>query len=148
MIDKYIKKATMQAEKVSDNVSGQIAQPQKVAGGVEGFKKESGLRLKKGGNINMEYAKKERRQQAFEARQKKNRAEGKLKAIEFGKKLKKITGKPKDLTDKFLGFMEQAGESLFGEVMEKKPVSKKQGGLIAKGCGKVMSDKIKKTKMY
>ena len=96
----------------------------------------------------MEYAKKERRQQAFEARQKKNRAEGKLKAIEFGKKLKKITGKPKDLTDKFLGFMEQAGESLFGEVMEKKPVSKKQGGLIAKGCGKVMSDKIKKTKMY
>jgi len=148
MIDKYIKKATMQAEKVSDSVSGQIAQPQKVAGGIEGFKKESELRLKKGGNINMEYAKKERRQQAFEDRQKKNRAEGKLKAIEFGKKLKKITGKPKDLTDKFLGFMEQAGESLFGEVMEKKPVSKKQGGLIAKGCGKVMSDKIKKTKMY
>jgi len=49
MIDKYIKKATMQAEKVSDNVSGQVAQPQKVAGGVEGFKKESELRLKKGG---------------------------------------------------------------------------------------------------
>jgi len=51
MIDKYIKKATMQAEKVSDSVSGQIAQPQKVAGGVEGFKKESELRLKKGGFI-------------------------------------------------------------------------------------------------
>ena len=148
MIDTYIKKATAQAEKVSDNVRGQITQPQKVAGGVEGFKKESGLRLKQGGNINMEYAKKERRQQAFEDRQKKNRAEGRLKAIEFGKKLKKITRKPKDLTDKFFGFMEQAGESLFGEVMEKKPTSKKQGGLIAKGCGKVMSDKIKKTKMY
>ena len=49
MIDKYIKQATMQAEKVSDSVSGQIAQPQKVAGGVEGVKKEAGLRLKKGG---------------------------------------------------------------------------------------------------
>ena len=49
MIDTYIKKATAQAEKVSDNVRGQITQPQKVAGGVEGFKKESGLRLKKGG---------------------------------------------------------------------------------------------------
>lgn len=96
----------------------------------------------------MEYAKKEKRQQAFEARQKKNRAEGKLKAIEFGKKLKKITQKPKDLTDKFFGFVGQAGESLFGEVTEKKPTSKKRGGLIAKGCGKVMSDRRKKTRMY
>jgi len=96
----------------------------------------------------MEYAKKEKRQQAFEARQKKNKAEGRLKAIEFGKKLKKITGKPKDLTDKFYGFMEKMSDSLANQMVEKKPVSKKQGGLIAKGCGKVMSDKIKKTKMY
>ena len=96
----------------------------------------------------MEYAKKEKRQQAFEARQKKNKAEGRLKAIEFGKKLKKIAQKPKDLTDKFYGFMEKMSDSLANQMVEKKPVSKKQGGLIAKGCGKVMSDKIKKTKMY
>ena len=147
MIDKLLQKYTG-----SPNVSGMVQEETGKAGqvgkGLEGQKQKFGLRMKRGGNINMEYAKKERRQQAFEDRQKKNRAEGRLKAIEFGKKLKKITKKPKDLTDKFFGFMEQAGESLFGEVMEKKPTSKKQGGLIAKGCGKVMSDKIKKTKMY
>jgi hypothetical protein len=147
MIDKLLQQYTG-----SPNVSGVVQEETSKAGqvgkGLEGQKQKYGLRMKRGGNINMEYAKNEKRQQAFEDRQKKNRAEGKLKAIEFGKKLKKITQKPKDLTDKFLGFMEQTGKSLFDEVTEKKPISKKAGGFIAKGCGKVMSDKIKKTKMY
>jgi len=147
MIDKLLQQYTG-----SPNVSGMVQEETGKAGqvgkGLEGQKQKFGLRMKSGGNINMEYAKKERRQQAFEDRQKKNRAEGKLKAIEFGKKLKKISQKPKDLTDKFYGFMEKMTESLANQMVEKKPVSKKQGGLIAKGCGKVMSDKIKKTKMY
>jgi F0F1-type ATP synthase gamma subunit len=97
----------------------------------------------------MEYAKKERRQQAFEDRQKKNRAKGKLKAIKIGKKIKNFfIDKPEDTANKVIGFMEQMTESFANQMVEKKPVSKKQGGLIAKGCGKVMSDKIKKTKMY
>ena len=148
MIDKYIKLTTSSGSDVSKNIQGQIQQPQKVSGGVEGFKKEQGLKMKKGGNVNMEYAKKERRQQAFEDRQKKNRAKGKLKAIKFGKKLKKITQIPKDLTDQFFGFVGQAGKSLVDEVTEKKPISKKEGGFIAKGCGKVMSNRRKKTRMY
>ena len=147
MIDKLLQQYTG-----SPNVSGMVQEetgkPGQVGKGLEGQKQKFKLRMKRGGNINMEYAKKERRQQAFEDRQKKNRAEGKLKAIELGKKLKKITQIPKDTTDKLIGFMEKTVESFANQMVEKKPVSKKQGGLIAKGCGKVMSDKIKKTKMY
>ena len=147
MIDKLLQQYTG-----SPNVSGMVQEETGKAGqvgkGLEGQKQKFGLRMKSGGNINMEYAKKERRQQAFEDRQKKNRAEGKLKAIEFGKKLKKISQKPKDLTDKFYGFMEKMTESLANQMVEKKPVSKKQGGLIAKGCGKVMSNRRKTTKVY
>ena len=51
MIDKYIKQATSGGANVSGNIEGQIKQAQKVSGGVEGFKKEQGLKLKKGGFI-------------------------------------------------------------------------------------------------
>jgi hypothetical protein len=64
MIDKYIKLTTSSGSDVSKNIQGQIQQPQKVSGGVEGFKKEQGLKMKKGGDVNMEYAKKERRQRS------------------------------------------------------------------------------------
>ena len=51
MIDKYIKLTTSSGSDVSKNIQGQIQQPQKVSGGVEGIKKEQGLKLKQGGFI-------------------------------------------------------------------------------------------------
>jgi len=51
MIDKYIKLTTSGGADVSKNIEGQIQQPQKVSGGVEGSKKEQGLKMKKGGFI-------------------------------------------------------------------------------------------------
>lgn len=143
MIDKLYQIATMPPEQ---RVKKEVKSSEMAGKGFEQQREDLGF--KKGGNVNMEYAKKEKRQQAFEDRQKKNRAKGKLKAIEFGKKLKRITQKPKDITDQFFGFIEQSGKSLFDEVMEKKPISKKEGGFIAKGCGKIMSNRRKKTKVY
>jgi len=51
MIDKYIKQAISGGANVSKSIEGQIKQPQKVSGGVEGIKKEQGLKLKQGGFI-------------------------------------------------------------------------------------------------
>jgi hypothetical protein len=50
MIDKYIKQAVEQAN-TSAKVKGQVEVAQKVAGGVEGFKKEKGIALRTGGFI-------------------------------------------------------------------------------------------------
>lgn len=51
MIDKFIEKSTKGAGNISGNVEGQISQAQNVAGGVEGFKKQQGIRMKAGGFI-------------------------------------------------------------------------------------------------
>lgn len=51
MIDQYIKQATQGSQNVAGNVKTQVEQPQKISKGVEGFKKEQGVNLKKGGFI-------------------------------------------------------------------------------------------------
>ena len=92
MIDRAIKTLAGQPNPAGQ-IKDEVSRAQQVGGGTEKFKKDKGLKLKKGGNVNMDYAKKERKQQAFEDREKKSRGKGRLKAQKLKRGLKKLTQK-------------------------------------------------------
>jgi hypothetical protein len=132
MIDKAI--ATLaKSPDPSANIKDEVTRAQQVSGGIDKFKKDKGINLKNGGNVNMDYAKKERKQQAFEDREKKSREKGKLKAQKLKRGLKKITQKQKDITDQIIG----GAKEMFGF---------KKGGVVCRGQGMAKNKKI--TKMY
>ena len=132
MIDRAIKTLAAQPNPAGQ-IKDEVSRAQQVGGGIEKFKKDKGLKLKKGGNVNMDYAKKERKQQAFEDREKKSRGKGRLKAQKLKRGLKKITQKQKDITDQIIG----GAKEMFGF---------KKGGVVCRGQGVAKNKKI--TKMY